>query len=263
MKRIGILGFGNMGKCIAQGLMLQGEISGENIFVYRRNQEKLKMDAASMKVHACTSYRELVMQSDLVVLSVNPTQMDSVLREIEPYNKGKIFVSIMASKTLKDFDAVLKNPDDFHVVISIPNTPIKVCEGILVTSKNHRLTEQEYQTFIDMFSPISMIYPVEDDMLSVAETIAGCSPAFVFMMIQAISDSATAYGIPREENYPLIAKMVLGSAKLMLETNKHPALLKEEVASPKGTTIKGIIALDRDGFSNAVHDAYESIFHKD
>ena len=260
--RVGVIGFGNMGKCIVEGLLRYGNIAAKNIFVYRRNQEKLFSDCKALGVNPCKEAKEVVKQADLIVLAVNPGQMETVLKEIKSEAKGKTFVSIMASKVLLDFDQYLSHPKDFHVVISIPKTPIKVGEGILITSKKHRLNKREYEMFKDTFSKIALIQEVEEEMLSVYETIAGCSPAFVFMMMQAMSDSATAYGIPRDENYPLIAKMVLGSAKLMLETRKHPCVLKEEVASPKGTTIKGIIALEKKGFNGSIQDAYEAIFQK-
>lgn len=256
---IGIIGFGNMGKCIAKGLIQYGKCKCKTIYTYRREQEKLIKDSKELHVTPMSNLKDLVLQSDVIVLSVSSSSVEEVMKEIEPFIENKILVSVVASKRIEDYQKMMIHPQNLHLIVAIPNIPIQVGEGILVTSKNHTLTKEEYIIFERLFSPIAMIYLVEDSLLSVAETITGCSPAFVYMMIQAISDSATQFGIPRDENYSLIAQMVLGSARLLLNSKKHPVNLKEEVASPKGTTIKGIISLEKSGFMGIINEAYEKI----
>lgn len=139
------------------------------------------------------------------------------------------------------------------------NTPVAVCEGIVVFERRHSLSDVQLKAVTELFSHVGLVLTVDTPLLGMAGTICGCSPAFVAMFIEALSDAAVKYGIPRADACRMVSQMVVGTGKLQLETGQHPGAMKDAVCSPGGTTIVGVGELEQRGFRGAVIAAIDAI----
>ena len=148
---------------------------------------------------------------------------------------------------------------DAHVQCTIPNTPMAVGKGVLVTEIANTLTEAQTETFERLFAPISLIEHVDSAHMGIAMCIAGCAPAFTDMYIEALGDAGVKYGLQRATAYRLAAKMVEGVGALYLASETHPGAMKDAVCSPGGTTIKGVASLEESAFRGAVIKAVDAI----
>ena len=179
---------------------------------------------------------------------------------------GKIVVSIAAGWNLKKYQDLFATEDgesvdssDIHIQCTIPNTPMAVGKGVLVTESVNTLTDDETETFEQLFGPISLIERVDTAHMNIAMVVAGCAPAFTDMYIEALGDAGVQYGLQRASAYRLAAKMVEGVGALYMATETHPGAMKDAVCSPGGTTIKGVAQLEKDGFRGSVIDAVDAI----
>ncbi len=150
-------------------------------------------------------------------------------------------------------------PDTTHLLCTIPNTPVSVCKGIFVTEKTSTLTDEEQALVQALLEKISLVIPVETAQLNIGGIIGGCAPAFAEVFMEALADAAVMYGIPRATAYPLVSKMLEGTAALQLASGKHPAAMKDDVCSPGGATIRGIASLEEHAFRGTVIDAVKAI----
>ena len=146
-----------------------------------------------------------------------------------------------------------------HIQCTIPNTPMAVGKGVLVTESVNTLTDDETETFEQLFGPISLIERVDTAHMNIAMVVAGCAPSFTDMYIEALGDAGVQYGLQRATAYRLAAKMVEGVGALYMATETHPGAMKDAVCSPGGTTIKGVAQLEKDGFRGSVIDAVDAI----
>lgn len=254
--KIGFLGFGNMAQAMAKGLLRKEVIAPEQIYACAKNYDKLCKTAASMGINGCKSAEEVVLASDIVVVAVKPYLVADVLKPVNSLLKNKIVFSVAAGLSYDDFEAMIPGT---HHYGCIPNTPVSVCEGIYICESRHSLTDEEYQLIHDIFSPTGLMVSLEGRPLSAASTLAGCGPAFAAMFMEALADGAVKNGLPRQQAYQLASQMLAGTAKLQLETNEHPGVMKDAVCSPGGQTIRGVAALERGGFRAAVINAIDDI----
>ena len=137
-----------------------------------------------------------------------------------------------------------------------------VCEGIVVCERRHSLSEAEWQSVQALLSHVGLVVTVDTAQLGIAGTVCGCGPAFVAMFIEALADGGVACGLPRAKAQEYAAQMVLGSAKLVLESGQHPGALKDAVCSPGGSTIQGVRVLEEKGMRGAVMDAVLAAYNK-
>lgn len=255
--KIGFIGFGNMAKAIAKGLIDAGVCQGPQFFACAGHFEKLRRNAEALGVHPCKTPQEVVQSSDFVIIAVKPYMIETVTAPILDLLQSKTVISVAAGYDFEKYEQILK-PGTHHIS-TIPNTPISVGEGILVCEKKHTLSEDELNTFIQMFSHIALIEMVDTAHLSAAGTLSGCSPAFTSMYLEALADAGVKHGLTRDAAYRMAAKMICGTGKLYLESETHPAMMKDAVCSPGGTTIKGVAALEKGGFRGLVIEAIDTI----
>ena len=202
----------------------------------------------------------LVDDADVVVVAVKPYQVEAVLAPVKGMLAGKVVVSVAAGMTFDRYEEILA-PGTHHLS-TIPNTPVAVCEGIVVCERRHSLSEAEWQSVQALLSHVGLVIPVDTAQLGIAGTVCGCGPAFVAMFIEALADAAVKHGIVRADAYRMASQMVVGTGKLQLATGQHPAMMKDAVCSPGGTTIVGVGELERKRFRGAVIDAIDAIQDK-
>lgn len=254
---IGLIGFGNMGQAMAQGLLKSGSVGKGQICACARDQEKLDRNCAALGVRPMRNVSQVIAASDVVILAVKPYQLEDVLAPIREQLKEKLILSVAAGMPFASLESMLA-PGCAHLSM-IPNTPISTGNGVIVCEQTHSLSEEQLQLINDLFSPCAQLVFVHTDQLSVAGTLSGCGPAFVFLMIEALADAGVKYGLERAKAYALASAMVKGSGALQMESAQHPGALKDAVCSPKGTTIRGICALEESGFRAALIRAIDAI----
>lgn len=255
--KIGFIGFGNMAKAIAEGLIIKNVVKPNQIYACARNWDNLCKSTEENGINACKTSQELVNESDIVIIAVKPNVIPSIIEPIKEDLKNKIVVSVAAGYTFDKYEELLL-PGTAHLS-TIPNTPVSIGEGIIVAEKRHSLSDKQHKLIDDIFSKIALLEFVDSNQLSIAGTISGCGPAFASMFIEALSDAAVKHGLTREASYKLASQMILGTGKLQIETGQHPGAMKDAVCSPGGTTILGVTTLEKKGFRGAIVDAVDAI----
>lgn len=246
-----------MAQALTRGLIRGGAVEGSQIGVCARDRAKLQRNAEACGVHPFDTAAEVADFADVVIIAVKPYQVEGVVTPIRENLQRKIVVSVAAGLTFDDYEQMLA-PGTAHVS-TCPNTPVAVCEGIVVLERSHSLSPEQLEMVEELFSHVGLVVSVETSLLNVAGTICGCSPAFVAMFIEALADAALKYGIPRADAYRMVSQMVVGTGKLQLETGQHPGAMKDAVCSPGGTTIVGVGELEQRGFRGAVIAAIDAI----
>ena len=236
---IGFIGYGNMAQAIAQGLVDAGVVTGGDIVACAAQYAKLEASTAKLGARPLHNAREVAAAADVVIIAIKPYQIESVIKPIadEFAKNGRFVVSIAAGWDLAKYQKLFGDlAQSIHIQCTIPNTPMAVGKGVLVTETDNTLTD-----------------------MTIAMVVAGCAPAFTDMYIEALGDAGVQYGLQRATAYRLAAKMVEGVGALYMATGTHPGAMKDAVCSPGGTTIRGVAKLEKDGFRGAVIDAVDAI----
>lgn len=259
---IGFIGYGNMAQAIAEGLVNAGTINGSDIVACAAHYDKLERSAAKLGAKAVHTAAQVAEAADVVVIAIKPYQIEAVISPIvdKLAQPNTIVVSIAAGWDLNKFrDLFGTSFEQVHIQCTIPNTPMAVGKGVLVTEVDNTLTQEQTETFENLFSSISLIERVDTAHMGIAMCIAGCAPAFTDMYIEALGDAGVKYGLQRATAYRLAAKMVEGVGALYLADEMHPGAMKDAVCSPGGTTIKGVASLEESAFRGAVIKAVDAI----
>jgi pyrroline-5-carboxylate reductase len=246
-KKIGFIGTGNMGASILKGVLSSGTAQPEDILIFDADRNKAAQLARETGVVAAASNSELTKLSDYIVLAVKPVFVGQVMEEIkDSFSNEKILVSIAVGISSDTLRAYLHR--ESKIVRTMPNLPLMVGEGMTLICFDDNIGSEERAFVKRLFEGSGIAEELEERLMSQVTALTGSSPAYVFIMIEAMADGAVAQGIPRKLAYRLAAQAVLGSAKMVLETGLHPAELKDQVCSPAGTTIEAVKALERSGF---------------
>ena len=268
---IGFIGYGNMAQAIAQGLVDAGVVRGHQIVACAAHWDKLEKTTAALGVRPLHSALEVVVAADVVVIAIKPYQIETVVGPLaaELAKPGKLVVSIAAGWNLRKYQELFAGGADgdgseqtgprVHIQCTIPNTPMAVGKGVLVTETENTFDDDETELFENLFAPISLIERVDTAHMDIAMVVAGCAPAFTDMYIEALGDAGVKYGLQRAAAYRLAAKMVEGVGALYMATQTHPGAMKDAVCSPGGTTIRGVGQLEKDGFRGTVIDGVDAI----
>ena len=254
---IGFIGFGNMARALAGGLVRGGAVGAGCIGACASDRSKLQRNTEPFGFRAFDTAAEVAAFADVVVIAVKPYQVEAVVAPVREQLKTKIVVSVAAGVTFDDYERMLA-PGTAHLS-TCPNTPVAVCEGIVVFERRHSLSDVQLKAVTELFSHVGLVLTVDTPLLGMAGTICGCSPAFVAMFIEALSDAAVKHGIPRADACRMVSQMVVGTGRLQLETGQHPGAMKDAVCSPGGTTIVGVGELEQRGFRGAVIAAIDAI----
>ena len=208
-----------------------------------------------------TSNEAVAERCDVLILAVKPSQVESVVNQIAERKKEScVVVSVVAGVSLSQLERLFNKP--VKVVRAMPNTPVGVGAGMTSLTPNEQVSESEVEEVCWLFNQFGRAEVVSEDLIDAVVGVSGSSPAFVFMLIEAMGDAAVANGMPRGMAYRFAAQAVYGSAKLVLESGEQPGELKDRVCSPGGTTIEGVAALEAHGFRNAVISASRACHDK-
>lgn len=261
MPRWGFIGSGKMATALVKGMLRAGNASAESICASD------PLPAARTALHSDTgaavfdSNLAVAERSDVLVLAVKPQSMRDVLRELRPaVTSEHLVISIAAGTTIASIDDGLGQGG--RLVRVMPNTPALVGEGASAYAMGPRTVREDEAIVTGCLESVGRAVRVPESLLDAVTGLSGSGPAFVYLMIEALSDGGVRVGLPRDVATLLAAQTVLGAAMMVRDTGEHPGVLKDQVASPGGTTIAGLHALERGGVRAALMDAVEAAAHR-
>lgn len=256
---IGFIGAGNMGFAIMSSMVKNG--MKHNIIFTDSDVDRRDYVTQQLNIKFKHTNKELVEGLKYIVLAVKPQFVNEVIKEIkESVNEDTVIVSIspMSIEQLKYLFGF-----DIKIVRVMPNTPALVSEAMsVICFSDNEFSDEEKNIVISIFDTIGKYEIMDEKYMNAVTAVSGSSPAYVFMFIEAMADAAVRYGINRKTAYKLVAQSMLGASKLVLGTNEHPAVLKDNVCSPGGTTIEAIASLEKNGFRNAIIEAVDICYKK-
>lgn len=260
-KIIGFIGGGNMASAIIGGIIGSGLADKDHVIAADKFPAAVERLKETFGIQASTENIEISSNADILFLAVKPNMFATVIPEIRDYiKKDALIISIAAGQTIAAIEGLFKK--EIKLVRSMPNTPALVGASMSALSPNANVTEDELAMAKQIFDSFGECEIVSEKLMDAVVGVSGSSPAYVYMFIEAMADAAVADGMPRAQAYKFAAQSVLGSAKMVLETGKHPGELKDMVCSPGGTTIEAVAELEKAGFRNAVIAAQRACVEK-
>lgn len=253
-KKIGFIGCGNMAKAMIKGILMSNLVDSKNIVVSAKTSETLEDIKKELGVTTTLENKKVAGEVDILILAVKPYLYEDVLDEIkEDIKEETIVVSIGAGISLDFLRENLR--DEIKFIKTMPNTPALVGEGMSAITLGENLSEQEIEDVLNIFRSFGKVEIIDEKLMDGFTAICGSSPAYIYILIEAMADAGVKEGIPRQMAYSMSAQAVLGSAKMVLETDEHPGRLKDNVCSPGGTTIDAVISLEKTGFRSSIMEA--------
>ena len=250
-KKIGVIGCGQMGEALLRGILASGLVSSAELIGSDKDQARLARLAAGLGFPAARDNLSLVAEAEIIVLAVKPDRVDAVMQEIgAALGPDQILVSIAAGIPLRAIARRLKDPT-VPLLRVMPNTPCLVRAGMCALAPAAGLRQEALEKVQTLFSCLGETVVVEEKLLDAVTGLSGSGPAYFFLAMEALADGGVAAGLPRALADKLAAQTALGAARLVLESGKHPAALREAVASPAGTTVAGLAALEAAGVRSA------------
>lgn len=258
MKKIGFIGCGNMGGAILKGILSANLVKENDIFVHTSTKAKMEQLASLYHIQVASSNVEVVMKSDIIFLAIKPYLFERIFEEIKDViEPTKLFVSIAAGQSLSNM-LVMSGRLDTKIIRTMPNTPVMVGEGMSAATPNINCNETDVLAIMNIFTSFGKCEIIDEQLMDAIPSVSGSSPAYVFMMINALCDGAVRDGMTRQQALVFASQAVLGSAKMVLESGIHPEQLKDMVCSAKGTTIEAVASLEKSGFRSSILEAMKA-----
>ena len=260
-KKLGFIGAGNMAKAMMGGIIRNEIIPCEEIIASDAYAPSLDMARESLNIETTENNLKVIEEAEVVVLAVKPQYYATLINEIKDHlRENQIIVTIAPGQTLERLNSLFGK--DVKIVRTMPNTPALVCEGITGVCHNDLVTKEELDYVCNILSGFGKVEVVGENLMDVVVSVSGSSPAYVYMFIEALADGAVLDGMPRDKAYKFAAQAVMGSAKMVLDTGKHPGELKDMVCSPGGTTIESVRVLEEKGFRSAIIECMRACVNK-
>ena len=261
MATFGFIGTGNIGSALARAAC-KG-VPGDQVFLANRTPEKAKALAEELECQVADN-TAIAEDADFIFLGVKPQMMAELLADIGPVLAQRqsrfILVTMAAGLTIQRIQELAGGI--YPVIRIMPNTPVSIGEGMVLYTCGEGVSKEEEALFLESMAGAGRFSPLPERLIDAGSAVSGCGPAFVDLFLEALADGGVACGLPRAAAVELAAQMAVGSAKLVLESGKHPGELKDAVCSPGGTTIQGVRVLEKAGFRGAVMDAVIAAYEK-
>lgn len=260
-KILGFIGSGNMGSAMIGGIIQANIVSNHDICVSDVNINNLARMKEHYGVQVTSSNVKVARESDIIVLAVKPLLYETIIEEIKDSVKEDVIIVVIAAgqssnKVTQLFGKRVK------IVKTMPNTPALVGEGMTAISPANNVTKEEVALIVSIFNSFGNVELVPEELMDAVTAISGSSPAYVYMLIEAMADGAVAEGMQREQAYRFAAQSILGSAKMVLETKMQPSDLKDKVCSPGGTTMAAVKKLEETGFRASIMQGMQACVDK-
>jgi pyrroline-5-carboxylate reductase len=257
-KVVGIIGTGNMGEVLIRGLIQSGKVKKTDIVASDVSQDRLKNISDTYGIRTTGSNVELVERASIIIIAVKPQNIDDLLDELShSSHEGHLFISIAAGVTADKLASKMHHKSG--IIRVMPNAPASVLAGIAALYPGRNVSAADLQRAVSIFECVGRAVVIRNEaLMDVVTGLSGSGPAFVFLMIESLSDAGVQLGISRKESSLLAAQTVFGAAKMLIETGRHPSELKDIVATPGGTTFAGLKMLEKGNFRSTVMDAVEA-----
>lgn len=261
--KLGFIGSGNMADAIVKGILAAGLDCCDGICAYDIDSKKAQAFCSGHNIRCAESLQELIDFADAVVLSVKPNVFGSLLPEISKplEKKNPLLISIAAGKTIGFIEELLSY--NAAVIRVMPNINAKVAGAMCAYCCNARATQEHRKFVTEIFSAVGSIIALDESYFPLFGVIAGSAPAFAYMFIDSLARAGVKNGMNKKVALEIAAQTVLGSAKMILESDEHPWELIDRVCSPGGTTIEGVCRLQSCGFESAITEAVDAGVIKD
>ncbi|MDY6290838.1 MAG: pyrroline-5-carboxylate reductase [Succiniclasticum sp.] len=261
LKKLAFIGGGAMGEAIIKGITRAGLMDPAAIFVGAHRQERADYLHDTYGVTALIDNAEVVKNAEMVVLAIKPQMVDSALDKTlaAAVDRNAVILSIMGSVTIEKIANIFKG----HAVIrTMPNTPLAVGAGMTAIAPGDNVPDAAVQTALKIFGCCGETLLIQEKDIEAVTAVSGCGPGYVYVLIDALADAGVMAGLPRAAAIKLAAQTFAGSGKMVLETGQHPAVLRDMVTSPGGTTIAGIKALENGAVRGAMYNAVQAVLDR-
>ncbi len=256
MKKVGIMGLGNMGESITRALFGAG-VAAADISSFEIKPERMRAVTGAYGISGAASPRELAAQCRYIILAVKPQDAKTAIGALAPsIDESRIIITIMAGITTSSITSMLEKPA--KVVRVMPNIAVAVGEGALGVTANYLLTPDELASVAALLAPLGRIVEVNEEQMDAVTALGGSGPAFFLSFLEGMIDGGVKMGLPRDKAHALAVQTIKGTVALLEKEHSHPALMKERVTSPGGTTIAGLVVLEEKGFKGIVVRALEA-----
>lgn len=253
-KRIAVVGAGHIGSALIGGLLKAKLVPPKNISASRRRPEALDELRRKWGIHTTSDNRKAIRGADVILLAVKPQTAPAVLDELAPgVARGQLVLSVMAGLTTRFINRRLRKNNP--VVRAMPNTPVLVEAGATAIARGAYASEEDLRTAEQIFGAVGIVEVVPEPLMDAVTGLSGSGPVYIYTVIEALIDGGVKVGLPRPIARRLAVQTVFGSAKLVLESGKHPAILRDEVTTPGGTAISAIHTLESKGLRTVLMDA--------
>ncbi len=260
MAKLGFIGVGNMGGALATAACKK--VSGSDILVSALHAERAETFAQEHGVVASTN-EEIAKTAKFILLGVKPQYLDDVVGEMKALLEERtdaVLVSMAAGLSIAHIADLMGG--DYPVIRIMPNTPSSVGRGMTLYEANDRVRPEDLEEFLDLMSGSGAFDRVPENLIDAGSVVAGCGPAFICLVAEALADGGVACGLPRDKALTYAVEMIAGTAELLRQTGLHPGALKDNVCSPGGTTIQGVRALKKGGLESCMMEAVLAAFEK-
>ncbi|MGV8074854.1 MAG: pyrroline-5-carboxylate reductase [Syntrophobacteraceae bacterium] len=256
-RHIGFIGAGNMGEALLKGLLAASLVSREQIHVYDVSSPRMQYLGKTHGIRSSSTIADLAHACEIIVLAVKPQTMASVLDELCSHlSHHPLVISIAAGLPLSMLHSAL--PEGIPIVRVMPNTPALVLEGASALSRGPNVSDEQMQLAVALFKAVGKTVEVEEKSMDVVTGLSGSGPAYILLVLESLIDAGVLMGLPRPAARELVLQTALGAVKMVQETGKHPAELRDIVTSPGGTTIHGLSVLEDLGVRGALMRAVEA-----
>lgn len=252
--KIGMIGLGNMADAMINGMLQKEIVKREEMIGSAATQKTIDRMAQKYGIRTTLDNREVAQKAQTLIFAVKPQFLEDVVCQVKNcVREDVLLVTIAAGKSIGWYEKAFGKK--IRLVRCMPNTPAMVGEGCTAVCANENVTAEQFAYVQRLMQSFGQICVLREALMDAFGAVAGSSPAYVFMFMEALADAGVAAGMPRQQAYQAAAQAVLGSAKLLLESGRHPGELKDMVCSPGGTTIEGLKVLEEKGMRGAVIDA--------
>ncbi|WP_099974053.1 pyrroline-5-carboxylate reductase [Lactobacillus terrae] len=250
---IGLIGAGSIGGAVITGIVGSG-YSAKDIYVKGGKSSRTKALQEKLGFNIVEDIKSLE-NCEIILIGVGESALGSVLKELESISENKIVIAFTGSTSVSEMKKVITKAKVAH---AIPNTPVKIGAGFTGITFSDDFTEDEKKQAFEVLGYTGQVVEVPEEQIGILGTVAGCSPAFLDIFIEALSDAGVKHGLNRKLAYEAAIGMAIGAGKLAMQSDSNVSALKDEVTSPGGSTIRGVAALEEYGFRNAIIKAVDA-----
>lgn len=254
--KLAVIGAGAMGTAFAGGIISAGLLDASDIVMTDVDAARLSEVSESLGVRTTSDNAAAVVDAQTVLVALKPPVVHGVLRGLAGVMKDRLIISMVTGASLDSLESVL--PERTPLVRCMPNTPCLIGQGAIGFSRGSSATDEHVAIAKRVFDAVGLSYEVPEKLLNAVTGLSGSGPAYIYVLIDALSDAGVRVGLPRDVATKLGAQTVKGAAQMVLDRGEHPAKLKDQVTTPGGTTITALDALERAGFRSAIIEAVKA-----